>query len=91
MSNEIERVKTDTVYRHERYGDVLVTGIGKMYDEWSLTGPKDDIESGDVIIYFYDEYDGYGAMTPMPISQPADEFGKAIVKELGSHNGGSNS
>lgn len=81
----IERIKTKTIYEHEKYGDVLVTGIGKMYDEWSVDGPKDDIESGDVLVYFYKDYDGYGGMSPMPLSQPVNEFAKSAEEELGDH------
>jgi len=82
----IERIKTDVIYEHEKYGEVLVTGIGKMYSEWSMDGPKDDIESGNVLVYFYDNYDGYGGMNPMPFSETVDEFAKSCKQEVGDHD-----
>jgi len=82
----IERIKTDVIYEHEKYGEVLVTGIGKMYSEWSIDGPKDDIESGNVLVYFYDNYDGYGGMNPMPFSETVDEFAKSCKQEVGDHD-----
>jgi hypothetical protein len=81
----VQRIKTDVIYDHEKYGDVLVTGIGKMYDEWSVSGPKDDIESGNVLVYFYDNYDGYGGMNPMPLSETANEFAKSVDCEVEEH------
>lgn len=81
----ISRIKTDVIYKHEKYGRVLVTGIGKMYNEWSVDGPRDDIESGDVLVYFYDDYDGYGGMSPMPFSETVDEFCDAVDEVVGEH------
>lgn len=75
------RIEVDVIYQHEKYGDVLVTGIAKMYDEWDVEGPQEDIESGDTLVYFYDDYDGYGGMNPMPFSDPINEFAKAINRE----------
>lgn len=69
-----DRIHTESVYEHERYGEVLVTGIAKMYDEWSMEGPQEDIDSGEVLVFFYDDYDGYGGMSPMPMSEPVNEF-----------------
>lgn len=80
----VTRIKTDVIYNHDKYGEVLVTGIGKMYSEWSVDGPQDDIESGNVLVYFYDDYDGYGGMNPMPFSEPANEFAKS-VNEIEEH------
>jgi hypothetical protein len=82
----VQRIETDAIYNHEKYGEVLVTGIGKMYDEWSITGPKDDIESGNVLVYFYDDYDGYGGMSPMPLTETTDEFGKSITEKVREHD-----
>lgn len=74
------RIETDVVYSHEKLGEVLVTGIAKMYDEWDTTGPSDDIESGEVLVFYYDDFDGYGGMNPMPLSDPIDEFAKAASR-----------
>ena len=75
------RIEADVIYQHEKYGDVLVTGIAKMYSEWDVTGPTDDINSGQTLVFFYDNYDGYGGMNPTPLSQPVAEFGKAVTRE----------
>jgi hypothetical protein len=75
-------------------GEVLVTGIAKMYDEWDVAssggGPNsgepgsasenDDIESGEVLVFYYDDFDGYGGMNPMPLSDPIGEFAKAVSR-----------
>jgi len=75
------RIEADVIYQHEKYGDVLATGIAKMYSEWDVGGPQEDIESGNVLVFFYDNYDGYGGMNPTPLSQPAGEFAKAVTRE----------
>jgi len=82
---DANRIEADVVYDHEKYGDVLVTGIAKMYQEWSLDGPQEDIDSGEVLVYFYDNYDGYGGMNPMPLSENVSEFSKACVRR-GEHS-----
>lgn len=75
------RIEADVVYEHQKYGEVLVTGIAKMYNEWDIDGPQEDIESGDVLVFFYDDYDGYGGMTPMPQSLPVEEFAKSAERK----------
>ena len=75
------RIEADVVYQHDQLGEVLVTGIAKMYDEWDVSGPTEDIESGNILVFYYDNFDGYGGMNPMPLSDPVDEFAKAVTKE----------
>lgn len=75
------RIESDVIYQHEKYGDVLVTGIAKMYQEWDVTGPKEDIESGEVLVFFYDNYDGYGGMNPTPLSEQVVEFAKSVERK----------
>jgi len=79
-----DRIEADVTYDHEKYGDVLVTGIAKMYDEWDTRGPQEDIESGEILVFFYDNYDGYGGMNPMPMSEPINEFAQS-VNRIGPH------
>lgn len=71
-----QRLETDVVYHHDKYGEVLLTGIAKMYQEWDTRGPQEDIASGEVLVFFYDNFDGYGGMNPMPLSEPVNEFAK---------------
>lgn len=73
-------IEADVVYQHDKYGDVLVTGIAKMYDEWDTTGPNDDIESGQVLVFFHSRFDGYGGMAT-PNSELAGDFAKASSKK----------
>jgi hypothetical protein len=75
------RIEADTIYQHEQLGEVLVTGIAKMYDEWSIDGPQEDIESGEVLVFYYDSFDGYGGMNPMPLSDPVSEFAKSVEQK----------
>jgi hypothetical protein len=67
-----DTILTDTIYQHERYGTVLVTGIGEMYDEYPSHS------SGNVLVFFYDDYDAYGGMSPIPLSQSVGEFRKSV-------------
>lgn len=76
-----KRLETDVVYNHERYGEVLLTGLAKMYEEWDVSGPQDDIDSGSVLVFFYDNFDGYGGMNPMPMSEPIQEFSKKVERQ----------
>ena len=69
------------MYQHEQLGEVLVTGIAKMYDEWDIEGPQEDIESGEILVFYYDNFDGYGGMNPMPLSDPIGEFAKSVSRE----------
>lgn len=75
------RIETDVIYQHDQLGEVLVTGIAKMYDEWDTTGPQEDIESGEVLVFYYDKFDGYGGMNPMPMSAPISEFARSVERE----------
>jgi hypothetical protein len=81
----IKRIKTDVIYDHEKYGEVLVTGIGKMYNEWVVSN-GDGLDSGETLVYFYDNYDGYGGMNPAPISEVATEFAKAVNEKVEKHD-----
>lgn len=75
------RVEADVVYSHERHGEVLVTGIAKMYDEWSVDGPSDDIDSGEVLVFFHDRFDGYGGMQPTPSTENVNDFAKQVSRD----------
>lgn len=75
------QIETDVVYEHSKLGEVLVTGIAKMYDEWDTTGPRDDLESGEVLVFYYDSWDGYGGMSPMPHSDTISEFAKMVQRK----------
>lgn len=75
------RIKKDVIYQHEKYGDVLVTGIAKMYDEWVSNADGSDRDSNNVLVFFYNNYDGYGGLNPTPMSQPVGEFSKAVSRE----------
>ena len=81
----IERIKTDVIYEHEKYGEVLVTGIGEMYQEWDVSERSGETPHS-CMIFFYDNYDGYGGMNPMPFSETADEFAKSCKQEVGDHD-----
>ncbi len=79
----IQKIKTDYVYDHERYGQVLVTGIAEMYDEYRVDAAnKDGNPPEQTVVFFHDRYDGYGGMSPVPLSQTVNEFGKSVTKEI---------
>lgn len=87
-------IEADVVYTHDKYGEVLVTGIAKMYEEWDMAssggGPNsgepgsasenDDIESGQVMVFFHSRFDGYGGMAT-PNSELVGDFAKASSKK----------
>jgi hypothetical protein len=75
------RIEADVVYNHDKYGEVLVTGIAKMYDEWDVAGPSDDINSGEVLVFFHTRFDGYGGMQPNPSTENVNDFAKSVTQE----------
>lgn len=79
----LDRIEADVVYNHEKHGDVLVTAIGEMYNEYPLSGgrgaPEPDPSSR--LVYFYKQYDGYGGMSPNPLSEEVMEFARDASKE----------
>lgn len=76
-------IETDSVYQHEKYGEVLVTGVATMFKGWE---DGKTVGEGDTLVFFYDEYDGYGGMHPIPFSEVADEFAKSS-KRMHTHEG----
>lgn len=74
------QVEKDVLYVHERYGEVLVTGIAKLYGKWDTDCRQNDIGPDEVVVYFYDDYDGYGGLNPMPFSEPVNEFAKSVER-----------
>jgi hypothetical protein len=78
------RIQTDVVYNHEKWGEVLVTGISKMYDEWDvsnangLSGEPDSASENEVLVFFHTRFDGYGGMEPTPTSQNIIEFARCV-------------
>jgi hypothetical protein len=77
MTETLDTIVTDMIYEHERYGEVLVVGIGQMYDEYHLDKTSDESATPDphsTIVYFYKQFDGYGGMSPTPLTEPVTEF-----------------
>jgi hypothetical protein len=74
-------IEADVVYNHDKHGEVLVTGISKMYDAWRVDGPTEDIDSGEVLVFFHNRFDGYGGMQPTPTTENVNEFAKAVTRE----------
>lgn len=74
-------IERDVVYQHDQLGEVLVTGISKMYDEWDVSGPREDIESRQVMVHFYDRFDGYGGMPSGNDTEEVNEFAKKVTRE----------
>jgi len=75
------RIEADVVYQHDQLGEVLVTGIAKMYDEWDIEGPQEDIESGEILVFYHDRFDGYGGMQPTPSTENVNEFAKKATRD----------
>lgn len=74
-------IEADVVYNHEKHGEVLVAGISKMYDEWDTAGPREDIQAGEVLVFFYTSFDGYGGMQPTPSTENVNDFAKRVSRD----------
>lgn len=68
----LDKVETDTTYQHERYGEVFVTGIGELYDEWKVNGNGSTEVDRNTVVFFHEMAGGSAA----PISQDVNEFAK---------------
>lgn len=81
------RIEADVVYQHDKYGEVLVTGIAKMYDEWDVSSanglnngqPSSASENG-VFVYFHSRFDGYGGLAT-PETELAGDFAKSVTRQ----------
>lgn len=69
------RIVTGGVYDHERYGHVLVTGIGEMYESWNPNGNIGH-STGDVVVYFQRGLDEYRVSNATLTDQRVGEFEK---------------
>lgn len=81
-------IEADVVYQHDQLGEVLVTGIAKMYDEWDVSnangldgGEPSSASESEVLVFYYDNFDGYGGMNPMLLSDPIGEFAKSVSRD----------
>lgn len=74
----LDTIQSDAVYDHEKYGEVLVTAVGEMYGEYSLSGDRaeTDSEPNSRLVFYYNNFDGYGGMSPTPMTQEVTEFGR---------------
>lgn len=68
-------IRTGGIYDHERYGLVLVTGVGEMYEAWN---PNGNISGGDgdVIVFFHRGIDEHIGSNATLTDQRVDEFEK---------------
>jgi hypothetical protein len=68
----LDTIQSDVVYQHEKQGEVLVTAVGEMhtnYDVSESTGKPDSR-----LVFYYNNFDGYGGVNPSPMTQPVNEF-----------------
>jgi hypothetical protein len=76
----LDSIETDVIYNHEKYGEVLVTGVARMYEEYTVSEKNEEdtgtMGSVEVKVFFNHRYDGYGGMDAMPSTQPVMEFAK---------------
>lgn len=71
-------IKRDSFYNHDEHGQVLVTSITKMYNEWNTKDQSNNVKKGDVLVHFYTEYDGYGGMIPSRVCVSIDDFAERV-------------
>ena len=72
-----ETIESDVVYDHEKQGDVLVVSVGQLYDEYPLDEDKrTGLEATSELVFYYKQYDGWGGMSPSPLTENVHEFAK---------------
>lgn len=74
-------IQTDVVYEHERLGEVLVTGIAEMYEMYSTDESPPDASENETLVFYYDQFDGYGGMSPGPNTEEVHEFAKMVEEK----------
>jgi hypothetical protein len=74
----LDTIESDVVYDHERHGEVLVTAVGEMYGEYPLSGGRGEPGSqpNSRLVFYYNNFDGYGGMNPSPMTQEVTEFAR---------------
>jgi hypothetical protein len=65
------QINSDCIYNHEKYGNILVVSVAELYDQWP---PREEISPENRVVFFYDQYDGYGGLGTLPIMEPVAEF-----------------
>jgi hypothetical protein len=78
----LDTIEADMTYDHEKHGEVLVTAVGEMYDEYSVSRRSGEPNSR--LVFFYTRFDGYGGMNPAPMSEPVNEFARDADR-IGPH------
>jgi hypothetical protein len=77
----VTEIEADVIYNHERLGHVLVTGIAQFHDEWSVASENPAGDKNKTIVYFYDQFDGYGGMNPTPHTEEVNEFAQLVTRD----------
>jgi len=72
----LDTIESDVVYDHERHGEVLVTAIGEMYGEYPLSAKAPGPQPNSKLVFYYNNFDGYGGMNPSPMTQEVAEFAR---------------
>ena len=81
---KINKIKSGYKYEHEEHGEVLVSAIGKMYEEWDIAG-EDHEHVGITSVYFYKRFDGYGGLGMTPLAEDTVDFAESVTEEIGEH------
>lgn len=72
------QIEANTIYDHEKYGEVLVTGIAQMYKTWDVS--KGCGHEGEMFVYFHKRFDDYGGIAT-PETERIRDFYKASSKK----------
>lgn len=81
----LDTIESNVVYKHEKHGEVLVTAVGEMYGEYALgDGECEYPEPSSRLVFYYNNFDGFGGMSPSPMTQVVTEFAKQ-ADELREH------
>ena len=73
-----QTIETGVVYDHIHYGEVLVEQIGEMYNEYDVENKTG--KSATALVYFYDNFDGYGGMPGGPLTEEATNFAQSVER-----------
>jgi len=74
----VERIETDVVYDHEKYGNVLVTSIATTFSTWNADSGTPSENS--TLVFFYRRFDDYGGFGPSPLSENVNDFAKRVTE-----------
>lgn len=70
-----QTIEAGTIYDHEKYGEVLVTGIIEVFNEWTV---GDSDQSGTPMVNFHVQFDALGGIEQSARREQANIFAESV-------------